>query len=47
MFLEIRDRRGDGESRMLAGLIHCGRTGCQHKAAQAERRAAYEARQWM
>src|SRR6476469_5384055 len=27
---------------MLAGLIHCGRACCQHKAAQVERRAAYE-----
>ncbi len=35
---EFRDRRGHGESRMLAGLIHCGRACCQHKAAGPERR---------
>jgi hypothetical protein len=32
VFLEIRDGRGYGESRMLTGLIHCERVGCQHKA---------------
>jgi hypothetical protein len=32
VFLEIRDAARYGESRMLAGLIHCGRVGCQHKA---------------
>jgi hypothetical protein len=38
MFLESRDRREHGESRMLAGLIHRGRWCCQHKVIKGKDR---------
>ena len=47
---EFRDRRGHGESRMLAGLIHCGRARCQQRRRsrkdgtvdEAARKSAHE-----
>jgi hypothetical protein len=36
MFLKIGESANQGESRMLVGLIHCGRACCQHKAANGK-----------
>src|SRR5258705_11436510 len=36
VFLEIRAARMMANHRMFAGLIHCGRAGCQQKAGNVE-----------